>query len=182
MLGPRRMISEIAKANPHVANDRAGHANRKSDAQDGVRDGQRIEVAVAQKEEARCETPDERADRQDRVGQVGERKDCRSRKRGSLRAARQAQEAQQEVALAAAPAGRWQRLCTPRSDRRTCRHRRASAACVSGQRRSSQAAAASSATATIRIERARLAMPKPIAFQPGNESQVAATTKVAATK
>jgi hypothetical protein len=36
-----------------------------------VCDRQRIQVAVAQKEKARYETPDESADRQDRVRQVG---------------------------------------------------------------------------------------------------------------
>lgn len=66
-------VGEVAEADAHVAGERPGQGDGDGDAEDGVRDGEGIEVAIAKEEEAGGESPDEGDDGEDGVGQVGER-------------------------------------------------------------------------------------------------------------
>ena len=52
----------------------SGNGDGDGDAQDGMGDGQRIQVAIAEKHQAGQRTPDDGERRQNRVGQVGEGK------------------------------------------------------------------------------------------------------------
>jgi len=94
-----RRIGEVSIAYPHVAYDRAGHGDGESDSQDGVGDGQRHQVTVAQEEQAGRVPPDEGSHGEDGVGKVGERKDGGGRQRSSPGAAQKTQQTSKEEDL-----------------------------------------------------------------------------------
>ena len=94
-----RGVGEVAQADSHVSRDWAGDSHRKGDAEDRVREGERVKVTVMEKELAGRETPDEGDYSQDGVGQMGEREDDRGRQRGGALASRQAQQALEEEVL-----------------------------------------------------------------------------------
>jgi hypothetical protein len=69
-----RWVGEIAEPDEHIADDRAGQRNRDRDSEDGMRQGQRVEVSIVQKEEARGKAPDQGEDGQDGIGLDGRAK------------------------------------------------------------------------------------------------------------
>ena len=69
-----RRVGEIAEADAHVVDGRAGHANGDGDAQDGMRHHQRVQIAIAQEVAGRTRGPRKRDHSQNRVRKVGERK------------------------------------------------------------------------------------------------------------
>jgi hypothetical protein len=78
----RLVVAEITKAHAHVPHHRTGNGDGNADAKDGVRDGERIQVPVAKKNQAGGESPNECQRRQDRIGQMRESKQARCRKGG----------------------------------------------------------------------------------------------------
>ena len=65
-------IGEVAEADTHVADDWAGDGDGEADAEDGVGDRQRVEVAITQKELTGDESPEQGDGSEDGVGQMSE--------------------------------------------------------------------------------------------------------------
>ena len=105
-----RVVAQISEAYAHVVIDSAGDSDGDGDAEDGMGDGQWIQIAIADKEQARCEAPDDRAWHEDETGNVRcGKENCRGQRRHPF-AWKQAQQAAgfgvelSAVADAAAPA------------------------------------------------------------------------------
>src|SRR5215469_6700293 len=69
------MVVKEAEADAHVVDKWGGDGDGKSDAEGGVCDGERDDVAVVEEEQAGEETPEKRDGREDGVGQVCEGED-----------------------------------------------------------------------------------------------------------
>ena len=61
-------IVDISEADAHVANHRAGESDGNADSQNGMGNPERIEVAVAQEDEAGDQPPDHGQHGENRVG------------------------------------------------------------------------------------------------------------------
>ena len=68
------MEVEVAEADAHVVDEWSGDGDGERDAERGVRDGERDDVAVVKEEQAGDESPDECDGREDGVGQMREAK------------------------------------------------------------------------------------------------------------
>jgi len=91
-----RTISKIAKSNAHVMVDGSRNCESNTDAEDGMRHGQGVDVSIVKKEQARSETPDQRQRRQHRVWQVRKSEQPRRRKDRRSSTRQQPKEAQQK--------------------------------------------------------------------------------------
>jgi hypothetical protein len=65
------VVAKIAKSNPHPVVYWVGNSDRKADAEDAMRNAQRVKVSIAQKKRTRGRAPQERYHDQQRVGKVG---------------------------------------------------------------------------------------------------------------
>jgi hypothetical protein len=99
VMGVVSMIVQVSEADAHVVIQWAGDGDGHADAEDGVGDGQRIEVAIAQKEKAGGETPHRCDGREDGVGQVGEREHGGGGDDGSGGGGEQAEESEEKDVL-----------------------------------------------------------------------------------
>ena len=81
------VVAKIAKSNPHPVVCCVGNSDRKADAEEAMRNAQRIEVPIPQKKRTRCCAPQERHRDQQQVGKVyrGEQHGCRDDCRGLVR-------------------------------------------------------------------------------------------------
>ena len=70
-------VFQIAEADAHVMRDRTGETDRDANAEDRVGDGQRVKVAIAQKEKTGCQAKDQGRHGEDGAGKVSEREDAR---------------------------------------------------------------------------------------------------------
>ncbi len=68
-------VSEVAAADTHIVIQRARNGDGDGDSKDGVRNGQGIEVAVAEKDETRGKAPDQGDRGENGVGQMRQRED-----------------------------------------------------------------------------------------------------------
>lgn len=93
------VVAQIAEAYAHVAMQVVGDGDGYTETHDSVCEAEGVDVAVAQKEEARDSSPDEGDRRQDRVGQVGERKDCSGYGDRESPAGEKPEQAQKKIAL-----------------------------------------------------------------------------------
>ena len=94
-----RVIVEVADAYAHVALDVIGHGDSNTYSQDGVRDPQRIEIAVAKEEHARDEPPHEGERNEKRIRDMCEGEEQRGQHNGERAIAGHAQKAQQKEIL-----------------------------------------------------------------------------------
>ena len=92
-------VGEVAQADAHVVIDRSGNGDGNRDPQDGVRNAKRIEIAIANKKEARGYAPDQSDRREDGIGQMRQSEDACRRKRRLRRPREDFQEAQEKEAL-----------------------------------------------------------------------------------
>src|SRR5579859_1322959 len=78
----RVSVAKIAETYAHVMQYGAGDGDGKRDAEDGMRQAQGIEVAIAKKDEAGGDAPDQGDRREDGIGQMREREEGGSCERG----------------------------------------------------------------------------------------------------
>jgi hypothetical protein len=72
VMGVARVPFQVAEADAHVVDERSGDGDGDADAKDGMRYGQWVEVAVAQKELTGDESPEQGDGSEDGVGQMSE--------------------------------------------------------------------------------------------------------------
>ena len=92
-------VSEIAQPDAHVMVHRGWNRDGERDAQDGVRQGQGVEIAVAEKEQAGGESPKQCDGRENGAGHMGRGEDERSDGGGEFWIGKQAQETREKKAL-----------------------------------------------------------------------------------
>lgn len=93
------VVFQIAKADAHVVMNVVGDGDGETHAQDSVRESERVEVAIAQKESAGASTPDEGEPNQQWVGDVGDREEDGRESNGRGAAHAKADEPEQNVNL-----------------------------------------------------------------------------------
>lgn len=94
-----RAVVDVAQADAHVVQDIRRNGDGYADTEDGMGDGQRINVARAEEDEAGGQSPDHGQRRKDWIGQVGER-EYAGRDEGSHSGlGNNAQKARKEVSL-----------------------------------------------------------------------------------
>jgi len=94
-----RVVLEVAEADAHVAMDAVRDGNRDAHAEDDVRQGQRIEVAVAEKEQAGQRSPHRRDRDEQWIGDVRGGEEHGGEKDGRRAAQAEAQQTQQNIDL-----------------------------------------------------------------------------------
>ena len=65
-------IGQVAESHPHVANNRPRYRYGKSDPKNGVRDGERKQIAIAKKYETSDEAPGNGRNGQNRIGEMSQ--------------------------------------------------------------------------------------------------------------
>ena len=95
----RARVSQVAQPHAHIMVHWSGNGEANGDTQNGVRYGQRIEVAVLEKNKASGETPKQSNGHENRVRKMRHRKDDSRHSRPESRVWKQAQESRQEKAL-----------------------------------------------------------------------------------
>lgn len=93
------VVTQISQAHAHVMHDRSGDGDRYGDAEDGVGQGQRIDIAAAQKHKAGAQAPNERDRREDGVGEMGEGEHNRRGQRRPFAPGEKAQQSEQKESL-----------------------------------------------------------------------------------
>ena len=93
------MVLEVAEADAHVVMDVVGDGDREAHAEDAVRESQRVEVAIAQEEQAGDRTPNQGERDQNGVRDVGDGEEHGGERDGRSAAHPETKEAQQDVNL-----------------------------------------------------------------------------------
>jgi hypothetical protein len=66
------VVKKVSAADAHVVRNGGGNGDGESDTKDGVDGSEEIEIAVAEEENAGCESPKKGKGCEDGVGEVGE--------------------------------------------------------------------------------------------------------------
>lgn len=93
------VVMQVTQADAHVAMDVIRDGNRETDSQNAVGERQRVEIAIAQKEQTGEGSPDEREDCEHRVGDVSQGEEQRHQRDGPPTVRNQAKHARQEITL-----------------------------------------------------------------------------------
>ena len=92
-------VGEVAQPDAHIVVHRRWNGDGERDSQDGVRQGQRIEIAIVEKEQAGGEAPKQGDGHENGAGQMGRGEDERGDEGGEFWVGKQAQDAREKKAL-----------------------------------------------------------------------------------
>jgi len=92
-------VSEVVQPDAHIMVYRRRNGDGERDSQNGVHDGQRIEIAIVEKEQAGGQSPKQGDGRENGAGQMGRGEDERGDDGGELWVGKQSQETREKKAL-----------------------------------------------------------------------------------
>ena len=93
------VVFEIAEADAHVVVDVVGDGDGEAHAEDAVGESERVEVAIAQEEQAGERAPDQGERDEHRIGDVGDGEEDGGEGDGGVAVHAEAEQAQQDVDL-----------------------------------------------------------------------------------